>query len=159
MPKKYISGQKWSIYAKLDEAVQQLLGEDDVQIAFYKNDTDKGCTKDYDTNIMGHFKCTNKLCSSEGWSSMKIAVTIRLYSGNLYNARVYHQRCRDCNSLSRPFLNDSYADRVAYRLKKWSGIQLSPPPFERRQGPPHEAGLCEGCRRGHCSMGQSIFDE
>jgi hypothetical protein len=89
---------------------------------------------------------------------MRIAITIRMYRGERYNTRVYHQRCKACNSLSRPILDDSYAKRVAYRLKKWCGVELERPEFSGQSKGPHEAKFCEGCKAGHCGEGRRIDD-
>ncbi|KAB8067724.1 zinc-binding domain-containing protein [Aspergillus leporis] len=91
--------ERWSMYQEL---------HDDV-------DDDINCTKMRDTNIMG-------------WSSKKIAITIRQYIGQKYNARVYHQRCKACNSLSRPILDHSYAERVTFWVKQWNGFRVEKPP-------------------------------
>merc|ERR1712093_619787 len=91
------------------------------------------------------------------WSSKKITITIRMYSGQRYNARVYHQRCRACQALSRPVLDDSYADRVAYRLLKWCGVEQEIPEFAGESKGPHQQELCEGCKAGHCGE-SSRFD-
>lgn len=152
MPRKTATKHSWSLYPALDKHVSRLLKPTNLHFKFHNTDDAKGCINDYDTNIMGHFNCKNTSCGVDGWSSKKIAVTIRMYNGNLYNARVYHQRCKSCNRLSRPYLDDSYADRVVYRLKKWSGIEPERPYYsEDKEGPPHESRLCEGCKNGHCA--------
>lgn len=78
------------------------------------------------------------------------------YPGAEYNARVYKQRCRRCNSLGDLFLEDGgpYAERVAYRIKKWCGIEMKPSTYvvKKTKGP-HESELCEGCKAGHCKEG------
>ena len=142
----------WSMYSKLHDDVSRLLEEDDLYFDFHGNSNAKNCIKEYDTNIMGRFICSNQECGSNGWSSKRIAVTIRMYSGAQYNARVYHQRCQECNWLSKPRLDGSYAERVAYRLKKWCGIEIERPFYSEGKGPPHRSHLCEGCRDGHCSQ-------
>ena len=58
--------------------------------------------------------------------------------------------------LSRPILDDSYAERVAYRLKKWCGVELERPEFSGQSKGPHEKKFCEGCKAGHCSEGRQI---
>lgn len=142
--------KRWSLYPALHKDVSLLLEEHDLHFQFYDVDSDN-FTKSYDTNILGRFKCHNDGCKSDGWSSKKIAITIRMYPNKNYNARVYHQRCKSCNRLSRPILDKSYAERVAYRIKKWSDIQVEAPNFTRRRSAaPHSRHLCEGCRHGHC---------
>lgn len=139
------------MYPKLHDDVSRLLEEDDLYFHFHEVDDDKGPIKNYDTTVMGRFLCRNRKCASNGWSSKKIAITIRMYPGDKYNARVYHQRCKSCNYLSRPLLDDSYADRVAYRIKKWNGIRLDIPFYSGESKGPHNRHLCEGCKAGRCS--------
>jgi hypothetical protein len=105
---------------------------------------------DYDTNIMGRFTCHNMACSA-AWTSKQIAITIRRYSNERYNARVYHQSCKRCGTTSEPQLDHSYAERVAYRLKKWCGVQMEVPPFSGESNGPHRRDLCEGCKHSRCS--------
>lgn len=143
---------KWSIYPKLHANVSRLLKKADLQFEFNDVDDDKTCTEAYDTNVMGKFTCNNHKCNCNGWSSKKIAITIRMYQDKRYNARVYSQHCKACNTPSRPYLDtESYADRVAYRIKKWNGVDVDPPPFSRNSGGKHETDLCEGCKAGHCT--------
>jgi hypothetical protein len=147
----------WSMYPALHECVSRLLEEDDVSFIFFAIDENKGSIEEHDTNIMGRFKCLNSVCPNAGWASKMIAITIRMYPEQQYNARVYHQRCKDCGSLSQPFPDDSYAQRIAYRLKKWSGIEMDRPSFTVRTSErPHESALCEGCKHGHCRLSYGV---
>ena len=140
------------MYSKLHDDVSRLLEEDNLHFDFHENDDAKGCIKQYDTNIMGRFICHSQICGSSGWSSKKIAITIRMYPRAQYNARVYSQRCQKCNSLSKPRLDDSYAERVAFRIKKWCGIEMDTPNYSGQGKGPHLSDLCEGCKDGHCSQ-------
>jgi hypothetical protein len=146
------SDRRWSMYSALHDDVSRLLEEDDLHFDFHENDDTESCTKEYDTNIMGRFRCHNRACGSNGWPSKRIAITIRMYPGAQYNARVYHQRCLRCNSLSKPRLDNSYAERVAYRLKKWCGMEMDRPFHSGQSEGPHQSNLCEGCKDGHCSQ-------
>jgi hypothetical protein len=150
-PRKSKSARSWSMYPALHDDISHLLEDDDLFFDFHENDDDESCIEEYDTNIMGRFVCHNQACSCGGWSSKMIAITIRMYPGARYNARIYHQRCRECKSLSKPRLNDSYAERVAYRLKKWSGIEVDRPFYSGQSKGPHQSDLCEGCKHNHCS--------
>jgi len=131
---------------------------DDLSFSFFAVDDDQGSIHDYDTNIMGRFRCLNKKCPKSGWGSKMITITIRMYPNQQYNARVYHQRCKDCGCLSRPFLDDSYAERIAYRLKKWSGRKMPETDFGGSSDKPHESALCEGCKYRHCKKGYNGSD-
>ena len=139
------------MFPELHAEVSTRLEEDGLSFDFHTADTARNSTEVYDTNIMGDFVCSNDDCASNGWSSKKIAITIRMYPGKQYNARVYYQRCRSCRQLSKPTLDTSYAERVAYRLKKWSGLQLDIPYYSNESKGPHQSWLCEGCKNGHCS--------
>ncbi|KAF1920241.1 zinc-binding domain-containing protein [Ampelomyces quisqualis] len=142
--------KKWSMYPSLHNEVSDILEKDNLSFSFYERDEDNGCIEDYDTNIMGQFTCRNSTCLAV-WTSKQIAITIRGYSNERYNARVYYQSCKRCRTTSEPQLDYSYAERVAYRLKKWSGVQVERPPFSGQSDGPHRSDLCEGCRQGHCS--------
>jgi hypothetical protein len=117
---------------------------------FFEASGFEDCIEFYDTHIMGRFACTNTACCNRGWSSKLIALTIRLYSGKRYNAVVWHQRCRGCETFGQPTLDDTYAERIAYRLKVWFRIPVEPVDYHAADTEPHEDGLCEGCKNRHC---------
>ncbi|KAK2820058.1 hypothetical protein FQN49_007759, partial [Arthroderma sp. PD_2] len=143
--------KKWSMFPSLDDGVSDLLEEYGLYFGFHQADDAQGCIEEKNTHIMGRFICHNRACKANGWSSKKIAITIRMYLGDEYNARVYHQRCKSCETLSRPLLDDSYADRVAYRLKVWSGIRMERRKYGGKESKgPHNSHLCEGCKAGVC---------
>ena len=150
--RKSKSERAWFMYQTLHDDVSCLLEEDDLHFDFHDHDDTKTCVKAYDTNIKGRFICRNHACHSNGWSSKRIAITIRMYPRAQYNARVYNQRCQECNGLGEPRLDDSYAERVAYRLKKWCGIEMDRPSYSGKSKGPHQSALCEGCRNGHCTQ-------
>ncbi|OJJ97543.1 hypothetical protein ASPACDRAFT_53726 [Aspergillus aculeatus ATCC 16872] len=141
--RKHKSTQRWSMYPSLQSEVTALLEKFDLDSRFHSKDHDFALHT-YDTNIMGRFSCPNDKCGSTGWSSKKIAITIRMYTGNKYNAR----------RLSRPIFDDSYTERVAYRLKKWSGVEMEAPVYSGESHGPHIRSLCEGCKAGHCFEGR-----
>lgn len=148
--------QAWSLYPELHNTVSHLLEDTTLRFEFYEYDDSNTCVKDYDTNIMGEFICQNEKCSSDGWGSMQIAITIRIYPQRRYNARVYFQRCKECKQLSKPTLDGSYAERIAYRLKRWNGVAVDAPEYSKpTEKKPHRSHLCEGCKDGHCKYGQS----
>lgn len=126
---------------------------------FQSADTDAGATQTYKTHVISKFRCRNRRCSQLGWGSRKVAILIRGYAGNGYNAVVFNQRCKSCERLGGMTLDEkSYVDRVAYRLKKWAGVAMERRPFVGAAGgPEHERDLCEGCRRGYCA--QAAYDQ
>jgi hypothetical protein len=150
--KKRNLAKGWSMYQSLHNDVSDLLHEHNLFFSFHEKDDDRSCLKEYDTNIMGRFTCRKPACPANGWSSKRVAITIRMYSDKRYNARVYHQYCKSCGTPSKPDLDDSYAERVAYRIKRWCGVKMVAPPYTVKRGPPHRKDLCEGCKQGHCSM-------
>ena len=133
----------------LHKDVLRLLHPCNLSFDFYEVDDSAGVRREYDTCIMGKFTCTGVSCS-KSWTSKQIAITIRQYPNQRYNARVYYQRCEACDSLSRPGIDESYAERISYRLAKWSGIALDEPAYSGRSERPHQTRLCEGCRYGRC---------
>ncbi|KAH7321861.1 zinc-binding domain-containing protein [Rhexocercosporidium sp. MPI-PUGE-AT-0058] len=156
----------WSMFPSLHDNVSRLLEAEGHSLTFHTVDNDIADNrannnnnnvinpiKSYDTSIMGRFRCNNRECQTQVWTSKKIAITIRMYPGSRYNARVYHQRCHACNALSRPALDDSYAERVAYRLLKWRGVEQEQPAFTGGSKGPHQNELCEGCKAGRCREG------
>ncbi|OBS25162.1 hypothetical protein FPOA_05697 [Fusarium poae] len=145
----------WSMFPDLHDQVADKLEEDQINYTYNLHDDDLTKIKTYDTHIMGRFTCINEKCRTNGWSSMNIAITIRAYSRDRYNARVYHQRCKRCKSLGEPTLSEeSYIERIAYRIKKWNGVEMERPNWggDATKGP-HESALCEGCKNGHCREG------
>lgn len=149
----------WSMYQALHDEVSILLTGDGLHFNFHEVDDETECIKMRDTNIMGRFACRNPTCKANGWSSKMIAITIRLYPGQMYNARVYHQRCKSCNKLSRPTLDQSYAERVSYWIKQWNDIPVVRPPVSNGSGRPHNRHLCEGCKAGHCSQSGDLITQ
>jgi hypothetical protein len=107
---------------------------------------------EYETNVMGNFTCENKRCRKSQWSSKVVAVWIKGYPRSGYNAMVYNQRCKSCDRLGSLKLDEeSYVERIAYRLKKWAGVTVEMRPFSGTSKGPHEIEHCEGCKAGHCS--------
>lgn len=150
--------RSFNMFPGLHDEVAALVKPYDINLTFHTQDTDARCIETYDTNITGDFTCTNKKCSSPGWSSKIVPITIRMYDGNKYNARVYNQRCRACNWSYKPKLNSSYAERVAYRLKKWHGVPVERVPYGgKKDDKPHMSQYCMGCAVGRCRNGDDDF--
>lgn len=70
-----------------------------------------------------------------------------MYSGAKYNAKIYNQRCQRCNSLDKPRLNDSYAEKITYRFKKWSEVKMNKSIHSNFSKSPHQNNLCEKCKK------------
>ncbi|TQS35992.1 hypothetical protein Golomagni_03571 [Golovinomyces magnicellulatus] len=139
---------KYSLYPKLHRDVQSMLGRR-YKFEFNDEDTDADCEIG-ETRVVGTFTCDNPRCKNE-WQSGKISTVVRSYPNRLYNAKVYHQRCRKCNKPIRPSLDSTYADRVAYRLKVLNDIRVERREFLfEKETPPHDSKRCEGCRAGYC---------
>ncbi|KAF2865080.1 zinc-binding domain-containing protein [Massariosphaeria phaeospora] len=141
------------MFPSLHQNISQAVSNHIASATFHQNDSDRNTTNEYSTHVMGKFKCNNSSCSKKGWGSKKVAILIRGYSKNGYNAVVFNQSCKSCNQLGTLTLDEkSYIDRVTYRLKKWAGISAEQPNYAPKDGPPHESSLCEGCKRGLCSQ-------
>lgn len=123
--KKLRPAKRWSMYPARHGQISSLLTSQDLFFGFAEDDDDKTCMRSCDTNVTGRFVCRNGTCAANGhgWESSKIAMTIRLYRGSRYNARVYAQRCKHCDAFSTPILDDSYSERVANRIKTWCRVK------------------------------------
>jgi len=118
------------------------------------NDNDDNFDHEWYTHVMGRFMCNNDTCRKQFWNSRKVPIEIRGFDNNGYIAIVYNQRCKSCDWLGTFELDEqSYIERVAYRLKKWAGVEMEAPPINGTEGPPHERAYCEGCKRGKCREG------
>ena len=72
---------------------------DEIASTRFHEDSDRYSNNEYSTHVMGKFKCNNDACSTSGWGSKKVAILIRGYPKNGYNAVVFNQRCKSCNRL------------------------------------------------------------
>lgn len=129
-----------------------------VPTPWYNSNIDAVGNRQYSTNVMGRFRCKNRCCLQKGWGSKKVSILITGYPNNGYNAQVFGQLCKSCEKLGALTLDEeSYIKRVAYRLKKFAGVVMTPPPFHGTfRGPKHESDLCEGCKRGYCEQGDFV---
>lgn len=154
-----LESKMWFMFPEFHNDIAKAVSNDSVSPWFNEKGRDHDANNTYSTHIMGRFICKNGKCSNGGWLSKKIAIVIRGYPGNGYNAIVYNQRCDKCNCLGTLILDKkSYIDRIVYRLKKWAGIWTEPPPYTEKEGKPHKQDLCEGCKRGHC-QGTSYWED
>lgn len=136
-------------FPALHDAIHNEVRSDVGSTCFRKSNN--GANNEHPTNIMSKFLCANDGCPTRRWTSKTVAIVIRGFPRGGYNAEVFNQRCRECNELGRMTIDeDSYVERVAYRLRRWAGAEAERPPYGGDQGPPHERSLCEGCKRGYC---------
>jgi hypothetical protein len=113
---------------------------------------DRETITEYSTYIIGRFEYRNQSYAKRNWGSKKISILIRRFPDNGYNAIVFKQRYKSCEKVGALRLDEnSYVERVVYRLKKWAGIAMDTPEhYGGKKGPAHEYSLCEGCKRGYC---------
>ncbi|KAL8305672.1 hypothetical protein RB597_003582 [Gaeumannomyces tritici] len=142
-----------------EDVVAALSGEPIYPTPWFNASGAEEANKKYDTNVMGRFSCCNEKCSKKGWGSKTVGIHIQGFSDNGYNALVFRQRCKACNQLGILEMDEtSYIERVAYRLKKFAGVNMVAPEYQGKgKGRPHKSELCEGCQRGYClrqSMGR-----
>ena len=146
------------MFPSLHPKIVDAISDDNISTWFQQNDSDEGSNNKYSTHVMGRFKCHNNACSTKGWSSKMVAISIRGYARNGYNAVLFNQRCNACKRLGAFTLDvESYVDRVAYRLKKWAGVSTEQQYYAPKEGPPHKRDLCEGCKRGICRQ-KDVWD-
>lgn len=121
------------------------------------DDDDDGFDNRWFTHVMGRFMCNNNFCKKHFWDSGMVPIEIRGYKDNGYSAIVYNQRCTFCYQLGTLKLDErSYIERVAYRLKKWAGVEMKTPPYNNIRRPDHKRTYCEGCKRGKCLHGDGV---
>lgn len=124
----------------------------------FQKTMDQTAQHQYQTFVMAKFTCNNHEGSPRAWTSKKVAIVIRAYGKERYNAVVYNQRCETCDNLGQIDLDESsYVDRVSYRLKVWAGVQMENRNFARGFGPPHLEEFCEGCKAGYCQRGSAGY--
>ncbi|KAF1362300.1 hypothetical protein EJ07DRAFT_106638 [Lizonia empirigonia] len=141
------------MFPSLHQDVVSAVSDEIASPHFHVDDSESGVSKTYSTHVMGTFVCNNSTCYNDGWVSKKVTILIRGYPTNGYNAVVFNQRCKSCNKLGTMKMDEeSYVDRVAYRLKKWAGVQLARPYYGPKKGLPHKSELCEGCKKGVCEQ-------
>jgi hypothetical protein len=142
------------MFPELHPNVADAVSTDISSTWFNENDEDETFDQQWFTHVMGNFMCNNGTCQKQVWDSRKVPIEIRGYDDNGYSVVVYNQRCKSCDQLGTFELDTrSYIERVAYRLKKWAGVEMEAPPFNGNEGPPHERAYCEGCKRGKCREG------
>ncbi|KAH8699374.1 zinc-binding domain-containing protein [Phaeosphaeriaceae sp. PMI808] len=147
------------MFPSLHEEIVNVVSGEIASAWFHENDSDEDSNYKYSTHVMGKFKCKNNACSTGGWGSKRVAILIRGYPEDGYNAIVFNQRCESCDRLGTLTLDEkSYVDRVSYRLKKWAGVAMEQQYYAPKAGLPHKRNLCEGCKRGVCEngFGQSL---
>lgn len=138
-------------YPFLHKDVLKAVSKDLPSTWFNKNGSKKSSNNEYATNVMGKFKCDNTSCSNTIWTSKKVAIVIRGYHRNGYDAVVFNQRCMSCKELGSFTLDKQcYVERIAYRLKRWAGVKTEKSFYAGKDGPPHQVDLCEGCQQGYC---------
>ncbi|KAA8617196.1 zf-3CxxC multi-domain protein [Pyrenophora tritici-repentis] len=142
------------MYPLLHPAIANALAEHGIPVHFHNINSEKGFINYYSTNITGKITCVNKLCTRGTWGTGRVAIRIRKYPNDRYNAAVYNQGCQKCKKLGRLFVDEqTYIERVSYRLKKWTGVDEEPPEYREKGTPPHREDLCEGCKAGICMKG------
>jgi len=143
----------FEMFPELHQDVLDAISSAMISPRFNHNDDDDsfdGADNKYSTHVIGDFTCSNHHCGL-AWPSKRVTIVIRRYPSYEYNAAVYYQRCKSCNSLGDLYIDEnSYVDRVAYRLKKWVGVAVERPFYDERTSPPHISELCEGCNAGYC---------
>jgi hypothetical protein len=141
------------MFPSLHQDVVKAVSDEIHSTWFNRNGSQKDSNNKYSTNVMGKFGCDNDGCPNRGWASKKVAILIRGYPENGYNAVVFNQRCKACNRLGTLTLDEnSYVGRVAYRLKKWAGVPMEEQHYAGKAGLPRKHELCEGCKRGYCQQ-------
>lgn len=155
IPTVHVPGRKEEtrtsfMFPELHDRIAEAVSPEVTSIWFQSNDR-KGYNNEHTTCVVGNFTCDNQTCKKQSWGSGVVSILMRGYARNGYSAVVFNQRCKFCEVLGTFTMDETtYVERVAYRLKKWAGVWVEPPVYNRGLRGPHEERLCEGCRRGTC---------
>jgi hypothetical protein len=87
------------MFLSLHQDVTNAVSNDIAWTWFPENDSDNDSNNKHSAHVMGRFRCNNYNSPSGGWASNKVAMLIRGYPENGYNAVVFNQRCKVCNQL------------------------------------------------------------
>lgn len=148
------------MFPDLHQSVAEAVAPEIASPWFNHDYEDEDFSTEYSTCIMGTFTCNNSSCKKRSWGSMVVAIVIRGYERYGYTAMVFNQRCNSCEHLGTLKMDQqTYIERVAYRLKKWAGVAVARPRFKEKIGPPHEKEFCEGCKRGLCPQTVNVTHE
>ncbi|KAK5543242.1 hypothetical protein LTR46_012095, partial [Exophiala xenobiotica] len=132
-------------FPSLHQEVVDAVSHSMASIWFCERNTDGGSNNKYTTHVMGKLRCIKETCGTNGWSSKKVAILIRGYAEDGYNAVVFNQRCRTCSQIGTLTLDEkSYVERVAYRIQRWAGVEVEQPYQTSKGGKPHKREFCEG---------------
>lgn len=115
-------------------------------IKFNNEDSDSEC-RELEVNLVGTFVCPN---CRRSWKSGIVFTVVRLYFNNTYNAKVYGQRCKRCENASLPKLDETYAQRVSYKLETMYGIPHPKVEYRSKPMKPHDKHRCQGCKINRC---------
>jgi len=121
-----------SMHSMLHDDVARLLLPHKLFFSLQNVDEDGMCIEEYDTNIMGQFACNNPNCRSGGWWSKKLQLQSACMTEKSTTRECTTKAAED-DQLGQSTLDESYADRVAYRLKTWSGLPMETFLLRRKQ--------------------------
>ena len=106
-----------SMFPLFHHAVVNAISDELTWTWFHKGDSNDNYNNNYSTHVMASSNAPTIPGSIHSWHCKKMAILIRGYPGNGYNAPVHNQPRRTRNRLGRICDNEkSYVDRVAYRL-------------------------------------------
>ncbi|KAJ8610773.1 hypothetical protein MRB53_038324 [Persea americana] len=128
--------KRWSMYPDHHNEVMRLLQPNDIVFHFHPVDDDIGMVGHHATNAAGYFICDNEDCSSKSWASRKITMFIRLYAGNLYNARTLHITRKEAKDRISPTCVKGVETGIAAGYRDNSSILLR---ISKRIGSPRFA--------------------
>ena len=114
------------MFPSLHQDVLNAVSDDFISAWFHEQDSDRDSNNEYSTHVMGKFKCNDSTCSTHGWGSKKVAILIKGYPRNGYNAVVFNQRCKACNGLGmlvmerNHMLNELHTDSRNGQAFQWN---------------------------------------
>lgn len=162
VPKRKEETRTSFTFPNLHDRIAEAVLPDVTSTWFQSNDRERH-NNEHLTCVVGRFTCDNAKCKKQAWASGVVSIVIRGYAGNGYSAVVFNQRCKSCEKLGTLAIDETtYVERVAFRIKRWAGVWIETPEYNKASKGPHEQELCEGCKRGTCpytnKMGSDLTD-
>ena len=162
IPKRKEETRTSLTFPDLHDRIAEAVLPDVTSTWFQSNESERYNNK-HITCVVGRFTCNNAKCKKRSWTSGVVSIVITGYASNGYSAVVFNQRCKSCEKLGTLTIDETtYVERVAFRIKRWAGVWMETPEYNRASKGPHEQELCEGCKKGTCpytnKLGSDLAD-
>lgn len=133
-----------SSYVNICNKIINDFNNDNIKVKLGNNKT---CLKEKNIYINGEFFCKN--CNKK-WVSGKIYTEIYHNNENSFYLKIYYQRCKKCNNIKKPSINNVGKDKIKSKLELYFGYRDVIINDTIKKTKPHMAKYCEACKIGKC---------